>query len=350
MLMLEDALSMEGRYMKTYLFKTSLLLTLLAVVVCFMSAPAMAAGKLGGANFACTATARAADKACKHEAEDDFWIAVGNCHNLSDPAESWECKKDAFQEFMEVRGECSDQKEARLEICDELGEAPYDPMIDPEEFVDFEAIIDGAEDLDPNPYFPLIPGYEWEYLAKDSEDNVLERIRVQVLDEFVEILGVNCIVVRDRVWEIDDGEEILIEDTDDWYAQDIFGNVWYFGEISKNYEDGELDNLDGSWKAGKDSAKAGILMFANPEEDTLYRQEFFLGDAEDMARVVSVGDASVTVPFGGTYDVDVLQTEEFTPIEPDVLEFKYYAPGVGMVLEENPEDEERVELVDMITP
>ena len=255
---------------------------------------------------------------------------------------------EAWVEFWEAREECRDQREARLEICEELGEGPYDPAINPDDFVDFEEIVEGGS-FTPNQYFPLVPGTTWEYLAKDADGTAIERILVEVLGEHKEILGVNCIVVRDRVWEIDEeGEETLIEDTDDWYAQKTNGDVWYFGEIAQEFEDDELVSLEGSWKAGVDSAKAGYLMLADPQEGDYYRQEFFLGDAEDMGEVLSRDDESVTVPFG-TYTHDVVKTRDWTPIEPDVLEFKYYAPGVGLVLEEDPESGERVELVNMTT-
>ena len=90
-------------------------------------------------------------------------------------------------------------------------------------------------------------------------------------------------------------------------------------------------------------------MLADPQGGDYYRQEFFLGDAEDMGEVISRGEEEVEVPYGD-FDVDVVKTKDWTPIEPDVLEYKYYAPDVGLVLEENPESGERVELVDMTIP
>jgi hypothetical protein len=225
-----------------------------------------------------------------------------------------------------------------------LGESPYDPEINPDKFIDFHEVVNGGS-LARNPYFPLKPGTVWNYEAKDGQGKLIEKIRVEVTSDTKEILGVNCIVVRDQVWEVDEeGAESLVEDTDDWYAQDLEGNVWYFGEISQEFEGGELVSIDGSWKAGKDYAKPGFLMLANPQKGNLYRQEFFLGDAEDVAEVISRGEESVTVPYG-TYNDDVVKTKDYTPIQPDVLEFKYYAPGIGLILEVNPDTGERVELV-----
>jgi hypothetical protein len=297
----------------------------------------------------CTKTTQAAYKAGLFEMWDDFWIAIGNCFNLADLEERADCLVEAREELKETRELLKEQREARCEICDELGEAPYDPVINPDEFIDFEAVLEGDETLTPNPYFPLVAGTTWEYLVSDEEGELLERIIVTVQEETTEILGVNCIVVRDRVWEFDEGEEVLIEDTDDWYGQDLAGNVWYMGEIALNYEDGELVDIEGSWKAGRDFAKPGYLMLADPQVGDYYRQEYALGDAEDMGAVESRGTETVEVPYGIFMD-DVLQTRDWTPIEPDVLEFKYYAPGVGMIKEFDPESGEQVELVDMTTP
>jgi hypothetical protein len=140
-----------------------------------------------------------------------------------------------------------------------------------------------------------------------------------------------------------DGE--LIEDTVDWIAQHGNGDVWYFGEIAMNYEDGFLDNLDGSWMTGKEDAKPGILMPASPVIDDVYRQEYFINEAEDVAEVISLNE-TVVVPYGTFHNC--LQTEDWTPIEPEALEYKYYAPGIGVVLEVDLETGERLELVQII--
>jgi hypothetical protein len=203
----------------------------------------------------------------------------------------------------------------------------YNPVIEPANFV---TTID-------NPYFPLVPGTTYTY--KGETEDGLEEIKVFVTDETKEILGVTCVVVRDTVTV--DGE--LVEDTYDWYAQDKAGNVWYMGEDSKEYEDGEVVSTEGSWEAGVDGAKPGIIWQANPQVGESYRQEYYAGEAEDMAEVVSLNE-SVTVP-NGSYNT--IQTKEWTPLEPGVLEYNYYASGVGAVLEVNPETGERVELVNI---
>ncbi len=280
----------------------------------------------------CSMTSEAARTSCLYETREEFWIVMGNCFNLPTFPETFECMGEGGLELLEAMGECREQYEARQEICENLGEVPYHPEIDPDDFLDVSGII-----ANPNPYFPLVPGTIWAYEGGD------ETTTVTVTEETKEILGVTCIVVRDVVEE--EGE--MIEDTHDWYAQDIHGNVWYFGEISKEYEDGELVALEGSWKSGEEGAKPGIIMKANPHVGDVYRQEFFLGEAEDMGEVLALGE-SVTVP-AGSY-TDALKTKDYTPLEPDAVEHKFYAPGIGPVLEVDIESGDRMELVEVTIP
>lgn len=213
----------------------------------------------------------------------------------------------------------------------DIGDEPYEPVIDPANFV---AQID-------NQYLPFTPGTIMIYEG-ESEDGS-ERIEVEVTQETKEVLGVTCTVIRDRVWV--DGE--LEEDTFDWFAQDKDGNVWYFGEESKEYEDGVIVSTGGSWEAGVDGAKPGILMKANPKVGDAYRQEYYEGEAEDLAEVISLNE-SVSVEYG---DFDnCLKTKEWNPLEPDVVENKYYAPGIGVILEVAVKGgSERVELLEVRT-
>jgi hypothetical protein len=149
--------------------------------------------------------------------------------------------------------------------------------------------------------------------------------------------------VRDTVTL--DGE--LIEDTFDWFAQDKEGNVWYLGEDTKEYENGEVISTEGSWAAGVDGAEAGIVMLADPQVGDTYRQEWYPGHAEDAAEVVSLNE-KVKVPYG-TF-TNCLQTREFSTIDPELNEYKYYCTAVGAVtLEEVIDSEERVELIDVNT-
>lgn len=124
-----------------------------------------------------------------------------------------------------------------------------------------------------------------------------------------------------------DGEPVEV--TDDWCAQDADGNVWYLGERTAEYEDGKVVSRAGSWEAGVDGAQAGIAMPAEPSPGLAYRQEYYAGQAEDRAEVLSV-DEQAEVPFG--HFADVLMTKDLVPLEPDVLEYKLYARGIGPVL------------------
>jgi hypothetical protein len=118
------------------------------------------------------------------------------------------------------------------------------------------------------------------------------------------------------------------------------------GELAQTFENGRLTDLEGSWTAGRDGAKPGMIMKAAPQVGDTYRQEFAPGDAEDAAEVSAT--ASATVPAascGGT----CVQRRDFTPIEPDVEEHKFYAPGIGLILELDVENGERGELVEFTT-
>ena len=151
-----------------------------------------------------------------------------------------------------------------------------------------------------------------------------ERDQMTVTSDTKKVMGVECVVVDDRAWEGDQ----LVEQTDDWFTQDKKGNVWYFGEDTKEYDNGKVVSTKGSWEAGVDGAKPGIIMPAEPKVGETHRQEYYPGEAMDMAKVLSLSE-SVTVPYG-SFD-HVLETKEWTPLEPGYVEHKYYAPGVGYV-------------------
>ena len=208
------------------------------------------------------------------------------------------------------------------------GDIPDPSNINPADFVN---IIDNA-------YFPLRPGtmYIYEGMTNDG----LEYIEVYVTPQTRQVMGVTTTVVRDTVTV--DGE--LFEETYDWFAQDAAGNVWYFGEDSKEYEDGEVVSIQGSWEAGVGGALPGIIMLAHPQVGDLYRQEYYAGVAEDMAEVLSLSD-SITVPFGAFNHA--LKTREWNPLESDVGEYKYYVLGVGLVAEANISGGEQVRLIDI---
>jgi hypothetical protein len=212
-----------------------------------------------------------------------------------------------------------------------VSDPDYDPQIDA---ADFGGPID-------NPFFPLVPGTTFHYEG-ESEDG-FENNDVTVTNQTRQIMGITATVVRDA--EFLDGE--MIEETFDWYAQDHAGNVWYLGEDSREFENGQQVGSGGSWEAGVDGAKPGIIMKADPQVGDRYYQEFYLGEAEDEGQVVAL-NRSVSVPFG---DFDgCVETEDFTRLEPDQRERKIYCPGVGLVREGSLNGEETHDLVGIDEP
>jgi hypothetical protein len=191
----------------------------------------------------------------------------------------------------------------------------YEPDVAPENFVE---VVD-------NPYFPLPAGARWVY--EGESDGEAERVEIVVTDERKTVMGIEATVVRDSVYVDDE----LVEDTYDWFAQDRDGNVWYLGEDTTEYEGGKAVTTEGSWEAGVDGALPGIVMPADPAVGDAFRQEYYVGEAEDMFEIIAV-DGSTSVP-AGRFD-EVLTTEDWTPLEPDVVEEKQYAPGVGKLREE----------------
>jgi hypothetical protein len=174
-----------------------------------------------------------------------------------------------------------------------------------------------------NPYWPMAPGTRWVSREFDFEGS--QRVTVSVLERTRDIEGIEATVVHDVVSER--GE--LVENTFDWYAQDVCGNVWYLGENTKEYENGEVVSTAGSWEHGVDGAMAGVVVPGDPQVGLTYRQEYYAGEAEDTGQIVSL-DEQAQVPFG--HFRNVLLTRDYTPLDPKVLEYKLYAEGVGPVL------------------
>jgi len=190
-----------------------------------------------------------------------------------------------------------------------------DPVVlDPADFVDR---ID-------NPYLPMAPGSRWTYRETDSEGG-RQRVDVSVTSRTRSILGIDAVVVHDKVTAR--GE--LVENTFDWYAQDACGNIWYMGENTKEYEHGVVVSTAGSWEAGVDGAQPGVIMPGEPQVGLSYRREYYAGEAEDAATILSL-DEQAQVPFG--HFRDVVLVKEYTPLHRRILEYKLYAEGVGMVL------------------
>ena len=178
-----------------------------------------------------------------------------------------------------------------------------------------------------NPWWPMRPGSRWVYRETDAA-GARQRVVVTVTRRTKRMAnGVTARVVHDAVTEGADPVEI----TDDWYAQDACGNVWYLGEDTKEYENGKVVSTEGSWEAGIDGAQPGVIVPARPRAGLRYRQEHYAGHAEDRAEVMSRRE-QVEVPFGFFPPGRVLMTRELNPLEPRVLEYKFYARGIGPVL------------------
>ena len=165
------------------------------------------------------------------------------------------------------------------------GGGSYAPAFDPTRFA---PVID-------NPYLPLKTGAKWVY--DGTEGGKREYGEVVVTSERRTIQGIPAVVVRDTVTDGPGGQPIEI--TDDWFAQDAAGNVWYLGEATRGYENGRVTGTHGSWEAGVDGARAGIVMPASPAPGQAYRQEYYQGEAEDLGQIVRV-DGTASVP-AGTY-------------------------------------------------
>jgi len=297
----------------------------------------------------CSATAQAEFRACGNSVLDDYWIAVGICVNESDAKDRAACFQDAKTSKSDATQLCTDQLAGRRSACAELGEHRYDPEFEAASFDKNFASL-----TNPNRYFPLTIGSQWEFRS------ATQNTKVQVLNRTKLIDDVRCIVVLDEVME----GGALIESTNDWYAQARDGNVWYCGEETSVFESFTGDrpklpervSIDGSFKAGRDGDKPGIIFQANPTLGQFYVEESSLGNAEDATEVLSTNYS-----FGKNPTLDELVppklakllckgdcvvTRNFSLLEPPgVFERKYYAPGIGVFLEVEPDSGEVVRLV-----
>ena len=178
-----------------------------------------------------------------------------------------------------------------------------------------------------NPWWPMRPGSRWVYRETDAA-GARQKVVVTVLRKTKRIAnGVTARVVHDVVTE--DGEPVEV--TDDWYAQDRCGNVWYLGEATTEYENGRPVSTEGSFQAGVDGAQAGVIVPAKPRPGLRYRQEHYEGHAEDRGEILSLRE-QVETPYGFFGKGKVLMTRDLNPLEPKVLEYKFYARGIGPVL------------------
>lgn len=296
----------------------------------------------------CSTTATLLFKSCAAETADDFYKSRAICINTSDEATRKSCLADTKTARREASKLCREQLVGRRDACRSLGEARYDPIFDPAAFDnDFSRLPN------PNRYFPLKIGNKWEYGGEG------EHVDIEILNRTKLIAELTCVVFRDRVFV--DGK--LSEDTDDWFAQAKNGDVYYCGEEVKDYVsvDGdkpgkpELVKIDGSFKWGRNGDKGGVFFRASPKQGDVYREEFSARNAEDVSQVLST-----TYQFGVDPELDRYVPQQLASLlchgdcvvtkninlnEPGALARKYYAPGLGNILEVNLNTGRTVQLV-----
>lgn len=284
----------------------------------------------------CSDTARAQYVACQNEAKDDRLTLKAICINTEDDEERAECLDEFKESRTDGNEECREQRDARRDLCDLLGEDRYNPDFDPD---DFDTDFVNPPNL--NPYLPVKIGNFWAYEG-GGETNTVEMLPKTKLIE-----DVTCLVSRDlvKVGGVD------LEDTDDWFGQRKDGAVVYCGEEVKDFAtfagdnpvERELVEIEGSFKVGRDGDRHGTLMPGTPEVGRTYRQEWSPGNAEDAATILSTTysfgddpelDAFVPQALADHLcDHDCIVTFDFSPLEPEAREHKFYALGIGVFLE-----------------
>lgn len=309
----------------------------LAILAAATSSPAALAWGNHQQPSNCEQSAVTLLRACHFDVRDDLNTTVASCQHIADQGDRWACYIGAYDTRADDSEECGDVYEARVEACDILGEDRYDP--DPllaGDFVDLE-------NEDPpmaNPFVSVEPGHTYVLRAGEDEE---ELVVVHVTDDTQEVLGVACRVVVDIVFEVseDEGEVEyeVVEATDDLFAINTSGDIHYCGEVSRNFDDGILRDLDGSFEAGLDFAKAGVLIKYDPVPGMAHRQEFLPSEAEDIVQYVSLSSGPAddegddnSNPMFACGATGCLRTFDFAPIDPGSTEFKFYKYGVGFVL------------------
>ncbi len=276
----------------------------------------------------CETSARALLEAAYLAADAEAWSSIAAC--AQDPTcDLAGARATAASARRAARAQADAQLDARLAACTILAEDYYTPATDP---LQFTAEVD-------NPWVSLIPGRTLIY-AKRTADG-LERIEVETRSRTVEIAGVACreTIARQTL----DG--VLVEETQEWFAQQIDGSVWCFGESTRRYDSGFLAGTEGSWRAGTDGARPGVLVPGSPTGAASFRRALALGCVEDVRRVVAT-EARVTVAagdFGGAIHV-----EEWDPLEPLELLIEILVPGLGLVAEVDLHTGERLELIQVL--
>ena len=177
-----------------------------------------------------------------------------------------------------------------------------------------------------NVWFPLARGSVYVY--EGQKDGKAARDVMTVTRRVKTITGIRAAVVDDRLFL----SGRLAERTTDWYAQDKRGTVWYLGERTAELNArGKVTSTEGSFLNGRDGAQGGIFMPAHPAVGQSFQQEAFRGEAEDRFRILDMA-ANVATPAISASNA--MLTQENTPLEPGVVDHKYYVQGIGTVSEQ----------------
>ncbi len=316
------------------------LLALISVAAAGLSAEAFG----GDTPTACERSAEKMADACHSDVAATYFETNAKCKHVEGVDGRAGCNEAANEDRSDLNEECREVRHARLDACDLLDERRYtpDPLANRESFIDPDEI---PSVYSPNPYISLQAGHTFVLSAGDGEETIV----VYTTDRVRKILGVPCRVIVDIVVEtsIEHGqaEYEAVEVTDDWMAQRSNGDVIYCGELARNYEDGVLRDLDGSFEAGMEYAKSGVLFLHDPVWGLAHRQEFALGVAEDILQYLDLATAPTRAEGGDNPAFPCrpnrcVKAMEFAPLEPDSSEYKYYLPGTGFVLAVDLEDGE----------
>jgi hypothetical protein len=335
----------QRRYLTIGLFSAVLLLSGAAIASGKKGGDGNGGDGKGGGKGACSNTAVVLRQACVVDLNVNFSEASAKCLNISDPSAKRDCYAAAKQDVADSREECGNVFDERQTLCKALGQAAYEPKFGPDFANNFVNPLDIGGSVLPNQYFPLIPGTQRVF--KESSGANPQTITVTTTHDTKLIDGITCLVVTDVVTE----DDAKVEDTQDWFAQDLQGNVWYCGESSQqlssfdgdNPQTPELVSIEGSWKAGVNGAKAGIVMAANPQVGQTRRLELSWGDAEDANEILSVNASETTQ--GASCTNTCIETRDFSPLDAGGgEEHKFFAPGIGVILEVDLETGVRTEL------
>jgi len=297
----------------------------------------------------CEKSAGSMLRACYYDVRDDLNETVASCQHIADRSDRRACYSSAYSAKAEDSEECGAVYEARVEACDVLDEDRYDPdpLLDPNNI-----FVHPDTPVLTNPYVSVEEGHTYVLRVGEIGEDPEELVVVHVTGQTRDVLDVPCRIVVDIGFEVEvDGDEVeytVVEATDDLFALNTAGDVIYCGEVSRNFdEDGVLRDLDGSFEAGIEWAKAGTLMFQIPIPGLAHRTEFAPGEAEDIIQYVTFaggptedqGDEVEGFECAG----GCLQTFDFAPLDPESTEFKFYLPDIGFVLAVGMEDGEVVE-------